>query len=165
MLIIVVLLLTICATPLLLAYYLGYQNDLEQNSHAIETNCLIIDHQIVNELCYYDCDENTDCRFNCYDGYIVVEYHDTNNITYEQSILMIANNEDNSNVENYLSSQFPINSMVGCYYDSSNPSNVSLALLNTLVFYILLIIFGIIGLGLLLGWIIYEIWNFVSKRN
>jgi hypothetical protein len=97
----------------LLLWFLGYVNHADWNKKAVQSSCLIKDHQIVDDTCSYSCNchqtchSTTDtqscsttcstCYYQCYEGMILVEYQYAEK-TYDNSVLVIGDRDSVASV-------------------------------------------------------------------
>lgn len=163
--------------PALLLYYLGYAPIYSWNHDAVATTCQIVGYSVVQHQCSYACDCTQTCAFKfgcsrscstcystCYDGVIHVTYP-TGNITETSSITVYGNQGNPNATQSDLSSNYLMDSLVRCYYESANPTDVRLGFNSDdtyLIFFIIFIVLG--GLGVLI-WISYEICRYRQTQR
>jgi len=155
-----------CILPFILLLVFGYLDRMQKNDNFVMTNCIIIEHQIVEITCYRTCRCGTgplgrdikcdNCPFSCYDGFIVLEHFDEDiNSSFSGIIDIKLNDEFAHNVERELLINYPMNETISCYYDSNDPTQIKLNIDNEIIFLIFAIIFLIFGVIIMCIWSLF----------
>jgi len=163
--------------PCMLLYYKGYLDNSIWNHFAVETQGLIINHDVRDSTCCEQCNCfqvcNSDnscytscstCCYTCYDG-SVIAVHSVNDVNYTVSFLIYSGQDDKTALINTLDSNYPIGTKITYYYNSRNPQDVRLQLADPQGFYIGAMVWIGVGILLLIIWGIVELVRFLKKKQ
>ena len=137
----------------------GYINNSNKNSQLVQGTCVTQSHAVIGKTCSYTCNCNDDichtCYRPCYDGYINVNIQ---NIVTMAPIYIITLISSPYDVNNYLTTFYPISGEFRCYYSGSNETSVQVQInLNDAnSSFIAGLVFLSLAAVVLLIWIIFE---------
>jgi hypothetical protein len=163
--------------PALLLYYLGYVPINSWNREATATMCQVVDYTMNQHQCSYSCNCRSMCGFKfgcsracstcystCYDGVIQVTYR-VGNATQISSITVEGDQGDPNATLSALTSQYPVGSVIPCYYESTNPSDVRLGFNSDHIYLTFFILCLVVGGVIVLIWLAYELWRYLRSRS
>ena len=131
-------------TPLILLYRLGYKPLLTYNQNAVKINCTIYSYDIMRVVdCYFNVPKVT------YDGIINIS-HTTQDFVYSKPFSILDNEPDVYSCRYDLEKLYPLYSNITCYYQRSNPQDITLQLKSTDTYSFFFIVFNVIYIGILI---------------
>jgi hypothetical protein len=132
-------------------FYLLFVSDEHWYINASQTNCIINKHLIIDSYC--NDGENT---YLCYDGFVKYNYT-VSKKRYKKMEKIVTLDVSKSDVKDELK-QYPIGSVQTCWYENSDPNDVTLVEKDNNVDLILTIVFfsiSIIGILVTIVFFIY----------
>lgn len=146
---------------IILLYFINGEDDIIWNQSAVKTKCTIKGHQTFGSICTCLCDCNNvldfklcnTSQYECFSGYIIVNYNDTIGKTYYAYIeiypaqsenIYEMTNTNETKIQQNLDNYYPIYERINCYYDDDNPGNIKLYVRNFTLVYIYIILFACI---------------------
>lgn len=151
-------------------YYQGYYKPTVWNRNAVQTNCLVNNHSIINKTCSYHCNctvacesDNIEfqyciyfcniCKNICYDGTINASYMVNNKTVYNWYTVINGKNISKM-VKMELEESYPINTNIVCYYNKHNSTDSRIILRDYLEYFYASILTIICCISFLMGWLI-----------
>lgn len=165
------LLLVVSVMSILLLNFLGHEPLEKWNDDVVKTNCSVVSHKIDHKLnCKFSCGDpfgigqDTCIAPDCYNPLILLK-HTVGNNTYERwdalaykLIIFLHEERAISKVEK----RYPINNTLTCYYHPDEPEKFRMETNSTGGFSAGMIIFGVIGIIILVVWGVIE---FFKNKN